>query len=121
MPSTFRYHEFETESDLDELDRYVDDRTGISLNSAHPQGGNAISSRREMGVVDQNFRVHGYENLHVCDASVFPSSITVNPQYTVMALAIYAATRIGGDPPPGAHERAVQNALARVVGVLAPG
>jgi choline dehydrogenase-like flavoprotein len=43
------------------------------------------------GVVDDGFRVHGFSNLHVCDASVFPSSLTVNPQITVMALAHYAA------------------------------
>jgi choline dehydrogenase-like flavoprotein len=45
-------------------------------------------------VVDEQFRVHGTENLYVCDASVFPSSITVNPQLTVMALADYAAPNI---------------------------
>jgi choline dehydrogenase-like flavoprotein len=44
--------------------------------------------------VDPDFRVHGYSNLYVCDASVFPSSVTVNPQLTVMALADYAAPRI---------------------------
>ena len=47
-----------------------------------------------MGLVSPDFRVHGYENLYVCDASVFPSSVTVNPQLTVMALAHYASERI---------------------------
>ena len=32
--------------------------------------------------------------VYVCDASVFPAAITVNPQLTVMALAEYAAERI---------------------------
>jgi choline dehydrogenase-like flavoprotein len=40
------------------------------------------------------FRVHGYDDLYVCDASVFPTSRTVNPQLTVMALAHDAAQRI---------------------------
>jgi choline dehydrogenase-like flavoprotein len=53
----------------------------------------------DRGVVDPSFRVHGIPNLYVCDASVFPSSITVNPQFTVMALAHYAASKIGGPPP----------------------
>jgi hypothetical protein len=35
----------------------------------------------------------GY-GLAVCDASVFPSSVTMNPQLTVMALADYAAAGI---------------------------
>ena len=67
----------------------------ISLASAHPQGGNAISRDPARGVVDDNFRVHGYGNLFVTDASVFPSSLQVNPQMTVMAMARYAAARIG--------------------------
>jgi choline dehydrogenase-like flavoprotein len=45
-------------------------------------------------VVDGNFAVHGFDNLFVCDASVFTSSIRVNPLNTVMAIADYAAPRI---------------------------
>jgi choline dehydrogenase-like flavoprotein len=95
MPSTLRYEEFRPDDDLRRLDHYIDHRTGISLNSAHPQGGNAICKDPSRGVVDPSFRVHGLDNVHVCDASVFPSSITVNPQWTVMALAHYAAGEIG--------------------------
>ena len=50
--------------------------------------------RSARGVVRPDFRVHGYDDLYVCDASVFPTSLTVNPQLTVMALAHYAAQRI---------------------------
>jgi len=94
MPTTFRYHEFTTEAELDRLDQYVKDNSDISLGTGHPQGGNPISRDPARGVVDPSFRVHGFENLYVCDASVFPSSITVNPQLTVMALAHYAAQLI---------------------------
>jgi choline dehydrogenase-like flavoprotein len=48
--------------------------------------------------VDESFRVHGFDNLFVCDASVFPTAITVNPQLTVMALANYAAPGIAEVP-----------------------
>lgn len=71
----------------------------ISLASAHPQGGNAIGRNQKMGVVDENFRVHGYGNLFVTDASVFPTSLQVNPQMTVMSLARYAAARIAALTP----------------------
>jgi choline dehydrogenase-like flavoprotein len=101
MPSTFRYQEFKSDEELDAgLTPFLSDRRGLSINSAHPQGGNAISADPSKGVVDERFCVHGFENLHVCDASVFPTSITVNPQLTVMALAHYAAGRIGGKRPP---------------------
>ena len=45
-------------------------------------------------MIDDRFGIHGIENVFVCDASVFPSSVTVNPQLTVMALADYAAAHI---------------------------
>jgi choline dehydrogenase-like flavoprotein len=66
----------------------------IALGTGHPQGGNPISSSSDRGVVDNSFRVHGYRDLYVCDASVFPTSLTVNPQLTVMSLAHYAAPLI---------------------------
>jgi choline dehydrogenase-like flavoprotein len=43
--------------------------------------------------------VRGFENLYVCDASVFPTSVHVNPQLTVMGMAQYAAGRILGPAP----------------------
>ena len=47
-------------------------------------------------VVDENFRVRGMDNLYLCDASVFPTSVHVNPQLTVMGMAQYAARKIIG-------------------------
>jgi choline dehydrogenase-like flavoprotein len=91
MPSTFRFHAFTDESQLDQLDDYVKNSGYLSIGTGHPQGGNAVSSDPGKGVVDPSFRVHGFENLFVCDASVFPTATTVNPQLTVMALANYAA------------------------------
>jgi choline dehydrogenase-like flavoprotein len=91
MPSTFRFHEFTDQSQVDELDHYVDHSSYLSIGTGHPQGGNALSGDRGKGVADPSFRVHGFENLFVCDASVFPTATTVNPQLTVMALAEYAA------------------------------
>jgi choline dehydrogenase-like flavoprotein len=94
MPNTFRYLGITSPSGLDELDRVVRDNTDIQLHSSHPQGGNPVSRDPQKGVVDERFQAFGIENLHVCDASVFPSSVTVNPQLTVMALADYAAAGI---------------------------
>ncbi len=91
MPSTFQFHEFTSEDQLDRLDDYVKRSSYLSLGTGHPQGGNALSGDDDKGVVDPSFRVHGFENLFVCDASVFPTATTVNPQLTVMALADYAA------------------------------
>jgi choline dehydrogenase-like flavoprotein len=91
--------EARSEQELDRFDE-LRDNSEVSVNTAHPQGGNCLSQNPGKGVVDSNFNVHGVENLFVCDASVFPSPITVNPQLTVMALAHYAARRVAAPPTP---------------------
>jgi choline dehydrogenase-like flavoprotein len=102
MPSTFRMMEIHSEDELEKIMNEIGDDRDLSVNSAHPQGGNPISKEALKGVVDPSFRVYGTLNVHVVDASVFPSSITVNPQLTVMALAAYAADEIAG-PMRGAN------------------
>jgi len=69
----------------------------ISVGSAHPQGGNRMSGpgMEHRSVVDSHSKVHGLENLFVCDASIFPTSLGVNPQLTVMALATRLGEHIG--------------------------
>jgi choline dehydrogenase-like flavoprotein len=78
----------------EKIEQICADPDYIALGTGHPQGGNAVSSDPQRGVVDSNFKVHGYKDLYICDASVFPTSLTVNPQLTVMSLAHYAAPRI---------------------------
>jgi choline dehydrogenase-like flavoprotein len=95
MPSTFLYNEFRSPDELDRLDTLVADSSDIQLGTGHPQGGNALSIDPSAGVVDPNtFRVHGTDNLYLCDASVFPTPLGVNPQLTVMALAQIAAPKV---------------------------
>ena len=94
MPMTFRSRSYTSVEQVMELDEIVHDNTDIGLHTSHPQGGNAISRDPAKGVIDERFGIHGIENVFVCDASVFPSSVTVNPQLTVMALADYAAAGI---------------------------
>jgi choline dehydrogenase-like flavoprotein len=106
MPTTMHGLTLERLEDLSRIDTEIRDTAELLVSSAHPQGGNAISRDPSQGVVDERFQVHGIPGLYVCDASVFPSSITVNPQLTVMALAAYAAEQITGQrraptAPPG--------------------
>ena len=94
MPLTFRSLSYTAAEQLEELDDVVRDNTDIQLHTSHPQGGNAISRDPAKGVVDEHFRLHDAVGVYVCDSSVFPSAVTVNPQLTVMALADYAAAGI---------------------------
>ena len=72
----------------------VPDAERVMLASAHPQGGLRFAKTAEDGVVGEDFRVHGTGNLFVADASLFPSTIVVNPQWTVMALSRVASKRV---------------------------
>ena len=94
MVNTWGEDMFTSPDQLEALDQICADPDYIALGTGHPQGGNALSRDPERGVVGPDFRVHGHSNLYVCDASVFPTSLTVNPQLTVMALAHYAAEGI---------------------------
>ncbi|MFQ5629061.1 MAG: GMC family oxidoreductase N-terminal domain-containing protein, partial [bacterium] len=96
IPATFRQAEFLHTEQIDHLDELVLEPDDISFGSAHPQGGNPMSDDKKLGAIDSQFRVHGFDNLYVCDASVFPVSIAVNPQLTIMAMADYASEIIGG-------------------------
>jgi choline dehydrogenase-like flavoprotein len=96
MLNTWKYREYTDPRRLREDLQEVIARPGeLTLGTGHPQGGNAISADPKLGVVGPDFRVHGFDNLYVCDASVIPTSLTVNPQLTVMSLAHYAAPLIG--------------------------
>ena len=70
---------------------------GLMIGFAHPQGGNKMGADTDECVVDSDCKVYGFENLYVCDASVFPTALGVNPQSTVMALATITANKIVKD------------------------
>lgn len=60
----------------------------IGLYASHPMGTCRMGADPAKTVVDPEGRVWGWRNLHVADASVFPTSLGVNPQVTVMALGL---------------------------------
>jgi choline dehydrogenase-like flavoprotein len=62
----------------------------VTVSSSHVHGGNPINADPALGVVDTHCRVHGTANVLVTDASVFPSCIRVNAQFSTMAIAQYA-------------------------------
>ena len=62
--------------------------------TVHLLGGAAIAAGPETGVVDCDHRVFGYRNLLVCDGSVVPVDLGVNPSLTITALAERAMAQI---------------------------
>jgi choline dehydrogenase-like flavoprotein len=75
-------------------------RRDLKLMAFHPLGTARADARSTHGVVDGDLAVHGVEGLYVADGSVVPSSLGVNPQITIMALATRLAFRLLGRPVP---------------------
>ncbi|MBW2732347.1 MAG: GMC family oxidoreductase [Deltaproteobacteria bacterium] len=65
------------------------------LLGAHPLGTCRLGASAAEGVVDFSHRVFGTENLYVVDGSNVPTALGVNPQVTIMTLALRAADIIG--------------------------
>ncbi|MSQ84241.1 MAG: GMC family oxidoreductase [Myxococcales bacterium] len=57
--------------------------------TAHILGGCPIGAVGK-GVVDAQQRVHGHQGLWICDGSVMPANLGVNPSLTITALAEHA-------------------------------
>ena len=55
--------------------------------TAHILGGCCIGKDAASGVIDERHEVFGYPGLYVCDGSVVPGNLAVNPSLTISALA----------------------------------
>ncbi|MGI8920264.1 MAG: GMC family oxidoreductase [Solirubrobacteraceae bacterium] len=88
----------------------------LQLMAFHPLGTARAGADPASAVVDGDLRVHGTANVHVADASAIPSSLGVNPQITIMALATRLARHLLGTGPP-AGEPAPEHMARPKVGV----
>ena len=70
--------------------------TNFELLAFHPLGTCAMGADPQTSVVNFDLQCHDIENLHIMDASVIPHSLGVNPQVTVMTLAMRAARNLAG-------------------------
>lgn len=62
--------------------------------SQHPMGTVRVGTSKKNSVVDTNGKVWGTDNLYVVDGGTVPTSLGVNPQLTIMAMASRYAERI---------------------------
>jgi len=68
----------------------------IFVSAYHPMGTCAMGGNEEKCVVDNNFRAREMENLYICDGSIIPSPLGVNPALTIAALSILAGEKLKG-------------------------
>jgi choline dehydrogenase-like flavoprotein len=59
--------------------------------TVHHAGGSMRMSGDHSGVVNEDLRMEGYDNLYVCDVSVYPMIPAANPSLTLAALALRLA------------------------------
>jgi choline dehydrogenase-like flavoprotein len=59
---------------------------------SHLFGGCVMGKDPSVSVCDAQGRVHGRTGLYIADASMLPDNIGVNPQHTIMAMAMEVAT-----------------------------
>ena len=79
---------------LDAIDGLAVKAGGLHMGAPHPTGGCAMGSDPGQSVVGSDHRVHGWRNLFVADSSVFPTSVSVDPSFTIMAFSYVAAQSI---------------------------
>ncbi|HEU0294563.1 MAG TPA: GMC family oxidoreductase [Anaerolineales bacterium] len=65
-----------------------------SFAMTHLFGTARMSVRASDGVVGTDFAVHGTKYFYVIDSSIFPTNLGVNPQHTIMGIAMHAAKKI---------------------------
>jgi len=80
------------EDDLVRFERLRAKPLHFELMAFHPLGTCAMGANPATSVVDFSLQTHDIRDLFVMDASVIPDSLGVNPQLTIMALAMRAAS-----------------------------
>ncbi|UCD83763.1 MAG: GMC family oxidoreductase [Deltaproteobacteria bacterium] len=87
-------------SSKQEVDRIRERRpkaTDFTMMGFHPMGTCRMGKNRKKSVVNSHCESHDVTNLFICDGSIFPSSLGVNPQLSIMAFATHAANYINAN------------------------
>lgn len=70
------------------------------ITSAHMQGSCKMGHSPKDSVVGPDFKVWGYDNLYVCDTSIFPTSVGANPMQMAYTTAKLLADRLATSDKP---------------------
>jgi hypothetical protein len=87
--------ELHSADDLARLHTHRVKKEQIDVMTVHVMGTARMGNDRTRHVCDGHGKVYDTEGLYVADASLFPTSIGVNPMETIMALATRNAERAG--------------------------
>lgn len=82
------------DDEVDAIGRHAVKPTDFTMASSHVFCTTRMHGRAEEGVVDESGRCHDLDNLYIADTGVFPRCTSVNPMFTVMALARRQGVRL---------------------------
>ena len=86
-----------TPDTIDAFDAAPLDNKAYTWVLSHLFGGCVLGKDPATSVVAPDLHVRGVRNLHVVDASAIPTTLGVNPQHTIMAMAMVAAERLANE------------------------
>ena len=84
----------ESPNDIDKLDAAAWEKIKVRVVTAHQMGGCQMGKDPNTSVVDSTLKFHGMDNLFVVDGSVFPTSLGVNPQESIMGISRWASQHV---------------------------
>ena len=88
------FDSLDSPADLERLRRTNLKAWDLDLSAYHPLGTARMGRDPSSSVVGPDHEMHDVSRLYVVDGSAVPSSLGVNPQVTIMALATRAAEKI---------------------------
>ncbi len=94
LPPVFGIEELNSPDDLRLLRERKVKASDLELIAFHPMGTCRMGDDPRNSVVNHELETHDVKGLYVADGSIFPSSLGVNPQLSIMAFSRYAAHRI---------------------------
>jgi choline dehydrogenase-like flavoprotein len=86
-----RFSEINNTGDLQKLREAKIKPADLELSAFHPMGTCRMGDNATNSVVNSHLETHDVKGLFIADASVFPSSLGVNPQISIMAFSLFAA------------------------------
>jgi len=86
--------EIRSESDLGKIDARSMAPGRLSVFTAHQMGGCSMSEDPARSIVNSRGRMHQLSNVYVCDGSVFPTGLGVNPMLSIYGLSSFFSQHI---------------------------
>lgn len=94
LPMVAGHQEVSTKAQLERLKKSRLRPSDLEVTAFHPLGTCRIGTDPQRSCLGPDHEAHDVAALYVCDGSAVPSSLGVNPQMTIMAMALRAAEGI---------------------------